>query len=54
MLTTKEQKTFEDMFIEIQDAHPDAKFLSKLADVIFEMTGNVNLRMRLFGVAQKL
>ncbi len=54
MLTTKEQKTFEDMFIEIQDIHPDTKFLNKLADVIFEMTGNVNLRMRLFGIAQRV
>ncbi len=54
MLTIKEQKTFEAMFIEIQDTHPDTKFLDKLADVIFEITGNVNLRMRLFGIAQKL
>ena len=36
------------------DTHPDSRFIDKLADLIFETTGNVNLRMRLFGIAQKL
>lgn len=47
-LTKKEQKTFEKMFTEIQNVHPNKKFIQSLADVIFEMTGNVNLRMRMF------
>lgn len=54
MLTEAEQKTFEDMFSGIMDTHPDSRFIDKIADLIFEMTGNVNLRMRLFGIAQKL
>ncbi len=53
-LTETEQKTFNKMFLEIMDTHPDSRFIDKLADLIFEMTGNVNLRMRLFGIAQKL
>ena len=53
-LTKKEQKTFEKMFHEITDVHTDSRFMDKIADLIFEMTGNVNLRMRLFGIAQKL
>ncbi len=53
-LTKNEQKTFEEMFLEIQDTHPDSRFMDKLANLIFEITGNVNLRMRLFGIAQKL
>lgn len=53
-LTKTEQKTFEEMFLKIQDTHPDYGFIDKIADLIFEMTGNVNLRMRLFGIAQKL
>lgn len=52
-LTKKEQKTFEEMFSEIR-APSDARFMDKLADLIFEMTGDVNFRMRLFGIAQKL
>lgn len=52
--TKQEQKTFENMFWEITDIHPDSRFLDKLADLIFEMTGNVNLRMRFFGMAQKM
>ena len=53
-LTRTEQKVFEDMFWKLSDIRPDAVFMDKLADLIFEMTGNVNLRMRLFGIAQKL
>ena len=53
-LTVKEQKTFEDMFWEIADTHPDSKFMDKLAELIFDLTGNVNLRMRFFSMAQKL
>jgi len=53
-LTKREQKVFEDMFWDISDIHLDDIFMDKLADLIFEMTGNVNLRMRLFGIAQKL
>lgn len=54
MLTKNEQNTFEKMFLEIMDIHPDSQFIDKIADLIFEMTGNVNLRMRLFSIAQKL
>ncbi len=53
-LTKREQKVFEDEFWKISDIHPDTMFMDRLADLIFEMTGNVNLRMRLFGIAQKL
>ena len=53
-LTEREQKTFDGMFLEIMDTHPDSRFMDKLADLVFETTGNVNLRMRLFGIAQKL
>lgn len=53
-LTKKEQTTFEDMFWEIINVHPDSRFMDKLADLIFNMTGNVNLRMRFFGIAQKM
>ncbi len=53
-LTKPEQKVFEDEFWEISGIHPDTLFMDRLADLIFQMTGNVNLRMRLFGIAQKL
>jgi len=53
-LTKNEQKTFEEMFCKIQNTYPNFKFINKIADVIFEMTGNVNLRMKLFMIAQKL
>lgn len=53
-LTKKEQTTFENMFWEIINIHPDSRFMDKLTDLIFNMTGNVNLRMRLFGIAQKM
>ncbi len=53
-LTKKEQKSFEDMFWEIINIRPDARFIDKLADLVFDVTGNVNMRMRLFGIAQKL
>lgn len=53
-LTKKEQKVFEDMFWEITGVHPDSRFLDKLAELVFETTGNVNLRMRFFGMAQKM
>jgi hypothetical protein len=46
-LTKKEQRAFEEMFEEVQAVQPDSRFLQKLGDLIFEMTGNVNLRMRI-------
>ncbi len=53
-LTSKEQKRFESRFGAIQGTHPDSKFLEKLGDVIFEMTGNVNLKMRMFHMSERL
>lgn len=53
-LTTKEQKAFNEMFQKIHDTYPDKKFFEKLADALFECTGNVNLRMRMFRMALKL
>ena len=53
-LTKKEQKTFEKRFLEIQDVHPASDFIDKVADLIFEMTGNVNLGMRFFKISEKL
>ncbi len=53
-LTKEEQKMFEEMFAETDNIHLDSKFMDKIADLIFEMTGNVNLRMRLFNIAGKL
>ena len=52
-LTKTEQKVFEDMFQDVAKVHPDSKFLELLAELIFEMTGNVNLRMRLFRMQHK-
>lgn len=50
--TTKEQKTFEDMFWEVCDAEckNNKGKLERLADLLFKLTGNVNLRMWLFGL----
>lgn len=47
MLTEKEQKTFEDMFWKVCNSkEPSNKSkLGKLADLLFELTGNVNLKM---------
>lgn len=45
-LTTKEQEKFEDMFIECTDKRPK-KFLRNISDLIFEMTGSVNLKIGL-------
>ncbi len=46
-LTKKEQKRFEDMFWEIckTKCENNKGKLEKLADLLFELTGNVNLRM---------
>ena len=53
--TKKEQKTFEDMFWNVCDAKckTNKEKLEKLADLLFELTGNVNLRMWLFGLKLK-
>ena len=53
-LTKKEQKTFDSMFLKIQAIHPDSLFIDGIADLIFEMTGLVNLRMRFSHLARKL
>lgn len=54
MFTKKEQKAFEEMFEEVQVIKPDSQLLEKLADLIFGMTGNVNLRMRLHHIERRL
>ena len=41
----KEQKQFEDIFEAVLSEKSDVARLRSLGDVIFEMTGNVNLRM---------
>lgn len=51
MLTKKEQKQFEDMFDKLLKIKSNKIFMDKLADLLFEMTGNVNLRMRLFNLS---
>jgi len=50
--TTKEQEIFEQMFWNVCDAETknNKDKLEKLADLLFELTGNVNLRMWLFGL----
>ena len=50
--TKVEQKTFEDMFWKVCDSEvkTNKERLEKLADLLFDMTGNVNLRMWLFGL----
>ena len=45
MFTKKEQKQFEDIFEAVLSEKSDVARLRSLGDVIFEMTGNVNLRM---------
>lgn len=52
-LTKKEQETFEDMFIACADKRPK-KFIQNIADLIFEMTGSVNLQMSFFGLIDSL
>ncbi|KKK64345.1 hypothetical protein LCGC14_2985170, partial [marine sediment metagenome] len=32
----------------------DKEFLNNLGDVVFNMTGNVNLRMKIFNIAEKI
>jgi len=51
-LTKKEQGVFEQMFWDVCDfrCKTNKAKLEKLADLLFEMTGNVNLRMWLFGL----
>lgn len=46
-MTAQEQKKFEDMFwVVCNSDEPNNKSkLGKLADLLFELTGNVNLRM---------
>ena len=53
--TKKEQKTFEQMFWGVCEkaAKSNKEKLEKLADLLFELTGNVNLRMWLFGLKVK-
>ena len=51
-LTKEEQKTFESKF-DIKTSS-DARFVNRLADVLFEMTGDVNLRMRLYEISRKV
>ena len=50
--TKKEQRIFEKMFWDVCDleSKTDKGKLEKLADLLFELTGNVNLRMWLFGL----
>ena len=45
MFTKKEQKQFEDIFEAVLSEKSDVARLRSLGDVIFEMTGNVNLRI---------
>lgn len=57
MLTKKEQTKFEEMFDELIPypcVDTDKEFLNNLGDVIFNMTGNVNLRMKIFNISEKL
>ena len=43
-LTKKEQEKFEGMFIDCADKRPK-KFLRNISNLIFEMTGSVNLKL---------
>ncbi len=53
--TKKEQETFEQMFWDVCEAKTKSnkEKLEKLADLLFELTGNVNLRMWLFNLELK-
>ena len=53
--TAEEQKTFDDMFWAVLDrtAKNNKEKLEHLADLLFDLTGNVNLRMWLFGLRLK-
>ncbi len=56
-LTKKEQKVFEGMFddlIPYHDIPTDNDFLKNLGDLIFEMTGNVSLNMKIFNISERL
>lgn len=53
-LTETEQKIVENMFESIMDVWPDHKFIEGLGEVIYDMTGNVNLRVRLDNIELKL
>lgn len=46
-LTKKEQEEFEEMLTSPLVAKYDKVFLNRLGDVLFEMTGSVNLRQRI-------
>lgn len=50
--TEKEQSQFEKMFWDVCDAECKSNKgkVEKLADLLFDLTGNVNLRMWLFGL----
>jgi len=50
--TEKEQKRFEQMFWDVCNARckSNKEKLEKLADLLFKLTGNVNLRMWLFSL----
>ena len=50
-LSTKEQKRFEEMLNDSMVEKNDPEFLTALSDVLFEMTGSVNLKMRLLILA---
>jgi len=54
-LTVKEQKTFERLFWKVirRSAKTNKERLEHLADLLFELTGNVNLRMWLFSLKVK-
>lgn len=53
-LTNKEQKKFEDMFNDCADNTGSKNFLQNISDLIFEMTGSVNLRMSFHGIIDSL
>ena len=53
--TKKEQQTFEKMFWDVfnEKTKTNKERLELLADLLFELTGNVNLRMWLFNLKIK-
>ena len=53
--TKKEQEVFEKMFWEVCNANTKSnkEKLELLADLLFDLTGNVNLRMWLFNLELK-
>ena len=53
-LTKKEQKIFEEIFNESLECRSNKAFLRKISKIIFEMTGSVNIRMRLDRIADRI